>query len=515
MPRSLPSLPVLACLFALALHSALADVRLPAIFSDHMVLQQNAAIKIWGWADPLETVVVSLGGQVLGTAADKDGRWEVKLAKKFKAGDKLALVVKGKNTLTVNDVLVGEVWLCSGQSNMAMTVDRSKDFDNEKAHANFPKIRMFTVERNPQPTPQAECRGKWEICSAATVGHFSAAGYFFGRDLHQQLRVPVGLINSSYGGTAVEAWTSMDAQAKLPEYKTISEPWNKLTAQPWNEKTALANYEKQVAAWKENVKKAKAASKAVPRGPQKPVDPRFNQNHPATLYNGMIAPIVGYAIRGAIWYQGESNAGKPFANLYGLQLATMIKDWRTRWGSEFAFAWVQLPDFKAPQKEPVENTGWTTVREEMLKTLKVPHTGMAITLGLGEEKDIHPKNKQEVGHRLALWALDDVYEREQFPGSGPLPAGHRTRGSEIIISFKETSGGLRATDKALKGFAIAGADKKFVWANARIEGDKVIVSHPAVPKPAAVRYAWADNPVWSLINGAGLPATPFRTDDWK
>lgn len=503
-------------LAALVAPSAFADVRLPAIFSDHMVLQQNTAIKIWGWADPLETVVVRIGGQVEGTAADKDGKWSVKLPKKFKAGEKLALVVKGaKNTLTVNDVLVGEVWLCSGQSNMAMTVDRSKDFDNEKAHANFPKIRMFTVARNPQLTPQADCQGKWEICSAATVGHFSAAGYFFGRDLHQQLNVPVGLINSSYGGTAVEAWTSMEVQSKLPEYKTIVEPWDKLTAKPYDEKTALANYDRQVAAWKENVQKAKAANKAAPRGPAKPVDPRWSQNYPANLYNGMIAPIVGYAIRGAIWYQGESNASKTFAHLYGLQLATMIKDWRTRWGGEFPFAWVQLPDYHAPQKEPVENTGWTTVREEMLKTLKVPHTGMAITLGLGEAGDIHPKNKQEVGHRLALWALDDVYEHEALPASGPLPVSHRIRGRDIIVTFKETNGGLRSTDKALKGFAIAGADKKFVWADARIEGDKVIVSHPAVPKPVAVRYAWADNPVWSLINGAGLPATPFRTDNWK
>jgi sialate O-acetylesterase len=494
--------------------TVLADVKLPALFSDHMVLQADTPVPVWGWAEPGEEVTVSLGEQRVATKAGADGRWQVKLDR-LKPGEGLTLTVKGKNTLTAKDVLVGEVWLCSGQSNMAMTVDRSKDFDQEKAAANFPKIRMFTVARNPQPKAQAECAGRWEICSAETVGRFSASGYFFGREIHRKLGVAVGLINSSYGGTAVEAWTSLEAQAKLPEYKTISEPWDKLTAQPWDEAKAMAAHQKQVEAWKAAAAKAKADGKAAPRAPQKPVDPRFNQNHPATLYNGMIAPLIPYAIKGALWYQGESNAAKTFASLYGLQLATLIQDWRARWGADFPFAWVQLPDFHAAQKEAVENTGWVTVREEMLKTLRLPKTGMAITLGLGEANDIHPKNKQEVGRRLALWALADVYQQKGVAASGPLPAGHQVSGGKVMLSFKHTDGGLTAKGGELTGFAIAGADKKWVRATAKIAGDRVEVSHPDVKTPVAVRYAWADNPEFSLFNGAGLPAAPFRTDDWK
>jgi sialate O-acetylesterase len=229
----------------------------------------------------------------------------------------------------------------------------------------------------------------------------------------------------------------------------------------------------------------------------------------------MIAPIAGYTIRGGIWYQGESNAAKTFADLYAEQLESMIRDWRRRWREDFAFAWVQLPDFKPPQKEPVENDGWNIVREEMVHALKLDDTGMAITLGLGEANDIHPKNKQDVGRRLAAWALGEVYDQAGVATSGPLPTGHKIRGNEVIVSFKHTDGGLRARGGEVKGFAIAGPDRKFVWANARIEGEKVVVSHPDVKQPAAVRYAWAPNPVWSLENGAGLPATPFRTDDWK
>jgi sialate O-acetylesterase len=508
------SLALVGLFSLLAACGARADVRLPAIFSDHMVLQQDEACAVWGWADPGEEVTVTIAGQSKSTKAGNDGRWLVRLGK-LKVGGPHTLTVKGKNSLVVSDVLVGEVWLGSGQSNMAMTVNRAKDYEQEQAAAKLPQLRMFTVERNPQPKPQADCKGRWVVCAPDTVGAFSATAYFFGRRLHQELKVPVGLINSSYGGTAVEAWTSLEAQSKLPEYKTIAEPWEKLTALPYDEAKALAAYDRQLAAHKEAVKKAKAAGKQTPRPPVRPVDPRLNQNHPANLFNGMIAPLIPYTIRGAVWYQGESNAGKPFAHLYGLQLATMIKDWRARWGDEFPFAWVQLPDYRAPQKDPVENSGWTTVREEMLKTLKLPRTGMAITLGLGEANDIHPKNKQDVGVRLAMWALAEVYGKKGVASSGPLLAGHKVRGSEVWLSFKHTDGGLKVPGGDLKGFAIAGEDRRWVRATARVEGDKVVVFSPAVKQPVAVRYAWADNPEFSLFNGAGLPAAPFRTDDWK
>lgn len=498
----------LSLLFAPLAH---ADVKLPAIISDHMVLQAETNAPVWGWAEPGEAVAVTLGETTLKTKADAAGKWKVAFTK-LKPGASLTLKVKGKNELTINDVAVGEVWLCSGQSNMAMTVNRAKDFEEEKTKATVP-IRMFVVDRNPQPEPQADGKGSWVLCSADTVGGFSATAYFFGRELHEHgVEAPIGLINSSYGGTAVEAWTSMEAQAKLPEYKTISEAWVKSDAEPFDAAAAEAKYQELHARWLRGVEKAKAEKKPLPRAPKKAVPSIMDPNHPATLFNGMIAPIVPYGIRGGIWYQGESNANKPFAELYGLQLRTMIKDWRTRFGSDFPFAWVQLPDYRAPQQSPDETSTWAIVREQMLKSLSVPKTGMAITLGCGEEKDIHPKNKQEVGARLAHWARAKVYGGK-VEASGPLPSGHKIKGSEVTITFTNADG-LRAKGDEVKGFAIAGADKKFVWADARIEGGKVIVFSPEVKAPAAVRYAWADNPIWSLENGAGLPATPFRTDTW-
>jgi sialate O-acetylesterase len=489
-----------------------ADVKLPAIISDHMVVQSEASVPIWGWADQGEQVKVTLAGQSQSATAGDDGRWTVTFTG-LPAGGPHVLSIEGKNSLNVNDVLIGEVWLGSGQSNMAMVVQGCLNVEEEKSAANLPHIRMFTVERNSQPSPQKDCNGKWEIANAKTVGRFSATLYFFGRSLHKELNVPVGLINASWGGTPIEAWTSMPAQSKLEEFATIAAPWEQQKAKPWDQAKADAAYEKAMAGWRQKSKEAKAAGKPAARAPQKQVDPRLNQNHPANLFNGMIEPLVPYAFRGAIWYQGESNAGKEFRNLYGLQLQTLIEDWRLRFGHEFPFAWVQLPDFREPQKTPNDESTWAIVREQMLETLKTPKTGMAVTLGLGDEKDIHPKNKQEVGKRLAMWALHDVYGRKTA-SCGPLPVEHEIRGKEVVVSFTHTEGGLKAHTGELKGFAIAGDDKTFVWADARIEGNKVIVSSKDVAAPKAVRYAWADNPVWSLENAAGLPASPFRTDDW-
>jgi sialate O-acetylesterase len=343
------------------------------------------------------------------------------------------------------------------------------------------------------------------VCSPETVGTFSAAGYFFGRDIHQKVGVPVGLINSSVGGTAIESWTSMDAQQGKPEFKPVFDRWSAAQA-AWDPAKAEADYAKAKAAEKEGGKKAKAAKRSV--------EPRLNNNHPANLFNGKIAPLIPYAIRGGLWYQGENNAGSGVPQIYGLQLATLIKDWRARWGYDFPFAWVQLPNFRAPTAEPVQTTGWVLVREGMLKTLALPHTGMAIVHDVGEAGDIHPKDKQTVGQRLALWALAKVYG-QKGASSGPLWASHQIIGSEVTLGFHHTNGGLVAKGGELKGFAIAGADKKWVKASAKIAGDKVIVSHPEVKAPVAVRYAWAENPDCNLYNGAGIPASQFRTDEWE
>ncbi|MBI5820863.1 MAG: sialate O-acetylesterase [Verrucomicrobia bacterium] len=496
-----------AALLVPALH---ADVRLPAIFSDHLVFQRDASVAVWGWAEPGEEVAVEFAGQKKTAKADAKGKWMVKLDPMPASTEARTLTVRSQATnheLRVTDILVGEVWLGSGQSNMAMTVQSSNNFEQEKAAANFPQVRMFTVDRNPQRTPQSDCKGSWKLTTPENVGPFSAAAYFFGRELHQKLGVPVGLINSSYGGTDIAAWTSEDVQMKVPELKAAFENWARNDAAYVPEK-AMAVYEKQLAAWKEKTKKARAAGEKPPRAPQKPVQPRLSQNHPANLYNGMIAPILPYGIRGAIWYQGEHNANPVGGLLYAKQLPLLIKDWRTRWGYEFPFAWAQLPNFNRP------GDGWMLVRESMLKSLSVPKTGMAIIIDIGDPQDIHPKNKQDVGKRLALWALGTVYGEKVSAVSGPLPAGHKIRGSEIVLSFTHTNGGLVAKGGALKCFVIAGADKQWKPATARIEGDKVIVSSPDVPKPVAARYAWLDNPDCNLFNGAGLPASPFRTDHW-
>jgi sialate O-acetylesterase len=484
--------------------TTLAKVTLPALFSDHMVLQADNQVPVWGWADGGEEVMVAVVGQTKTAKADPSGKWTVKLDP-LKTGEALTLTVKGSNSITIQDVLVGEVWLCSGQSNMQMTVNGAKDAANEKAAANFPKIRMFREASSAAVMPQDHCKGTWQVCSPETVGRFSATGYFFGRAIHKELGVPVGLINSSVGGTPIEAWTSLEAQRNEPGLKPIFERWDPAQAE--------AKYEKDLKAYEEAAAKAKAEGKSAPRPPAKPGDTRRGSNHPANLFNAKIAPLIPYAIRGAIWYQGESNAGN-LAHLYGLQLATMIKDWRARWGAgDFPFAWVQLPNFQKAQTAPVESSGWAVVREGMLRTLALPNTGMAITIDVGEANDIHPKNKQDVGQRLAMWALAKVYGKA-VAASGPLPAGHKINGSEVVLSFKYTDGGLVAKGENLNGFAIAGADGRWVRAEAKIAGDQVIVSSPEVKEPLAVRYDWASNPNGNLYNGAGLPASPFRTDNW-
>lgn len=493
-----------AAILALFASRALADVKLPALFSDHMVLQADRPVAVWGWAAPGEQVRVTVAGQSQTAKTAADGTWQLKLAA-LAAGGPHVLNVQGANRIAVQDVLVGEVWLGSGQSNMAMTVNKSANYEQEQPAARWPQIRMFTVDRNPQPTPQAECKGRWDVCSPETVGPFSAAAYFFGRQLHQDLETPVGLINSSYGGTDIAAWTSLEAQTPIAPLKTQIDQWKEREAQ-FNMAQAQAEHEKRMTAWKAASLKAKAAKTPAPRQPRPPVQPQVDQNRPTNLFNGMIAPLIPYTIRGAIWYQGEHNSSTPETGaLYGVQLPLLINDWRARWGCDFPFAWVQLPNFNRT------GGGWEVTRESMLKSLAVKDTGMAITIDIGDPNDIHPKNKQEVGKRLALWAEGAVYGKP-VAVSGPLPAGHAIRDAQVVVTFKQADGGLVAKGGALRGFVIAGPDKKWLPAQARIEGQTVVVSHPDVKQPTAVRYAWADNPDCNLYNAAGLPASPFRTD---
>ena len=496
--------------FLLLAGSTRADVKLPAIFSDHMVLQRDVAAPVWGWADPGEQITVNIGGQSASATADISGNWKIILGK-LSAGGPLTLTIAGQNSIVIQDVLVGEVWLGSGQSNMQLSVNDVTNAWREKAAATFPQIRMFTVARRPAVTPQTNCEGSWVICTPETVGNFSATAYFFGRELHQQLAVPVGLIHASWGATPIETWTSMPKQASLPALDPVLKQWQATLRIPYDETKAQAQYAHALAIWTTNAEALKQAGKTVPPKPQKKGDPRLDKNYPANLFNGMINPIIPYAIRGAIWYQGENNTANSWAALYAIQLPLMIQDWRERWHQgDFPFAWVQLPNY-APQNN---GANWPVIRECMLQSLAVTNTGMAITMDVGDPVNIHPKNKQAVGHRLALWAFAKVYG-QPVPYSGPLPAANQIKGNEVIISFTHTDGGLIAQGGDLTGFVIAGDDHHWTPAKARIQGDQVIVSSPEVKSPQAVRYAWAANPACNLFNGAGLPASPFRTDDWK
>jgi sialate O-acetylesterase len=371
---------------------------------------------------------------------------------------------------------------------------------------------MFKESSGTAAEPQERTSGKWTVCSPETVGGFTATGYFFGREIHQKRAVPVGLINSSVGGTPIESWTSMAAMKDKPEFKPLFDSWEQRTAS-YDPEKAKAQYEKQLAAFKAAQKDPKQKGKRR-RGPRKPQDPKLHTHHPGNLFNGKIAPLIPYAIRGAIWYQGEANAkSDESSRLYATQLPLMIQDWRTRWKQgDFPFAWVQLPNFKKRNEDPGAPSAWAAMRESMMKSLAVKNTGMAITIDVGEAGNIHPKDKQAVGKRLSMWAMAKVYG-QQGASSGPLPKGHKIDGDKVTVTFTHTDGGLVAKEGDLKGFALAGADKKWHWASAKIEGEAVVVSCPEVKQPVSVRYAWGDNPDCNLFNGAGLPASPFRTDE--
>ena len=463
---------------------ASAAIQLPSFFSDHLVLQAGKPVPIWGTATPREKVSVSIGGQTKTVVADQKGKWIATLDP-LSSGTSLTLTVQGNDGTgrTVNDVVVGEVWLCSGQSNMALPVSKAKDFEIEQPAAVWPNIRMLQ-------------KNKWVVCSPATVGEFSATAYFFGREIHRKTGVPVGLINLSSGGTPITLWTSLEAQQAVPELSPI-----------------LASTRAPQMAGTESVRQAKADHEQAleVEGKQAVVNAKAE---PGYLFKDRILPLIPYAIRGVIWYQGEADSYTVNANLYGIQLATMIKDWRRQWGYDFTFISVQLPEIGDLQTQPSQTHGRVLVREGVLKSLELPNTGMAVTLGTGEAKSNHPLNKQEVGRRLAQWALATTYGQKDVSASGPLPVSSKVSDGKVIITFAHADGGLRAQDGGeLKGFAIAGADLKWVWGHAKIVGNSVVVSSPDVKDPAFVRYAWAVNPAGcNLSNGAGLPASPFRTD---
>lgn len=490
----------------LALSAAHADVRLPAILGDNMVLQQDLPVKVWGWADAGEKVTVSFNGQTAEATADGQGQWLATL-QPVKAGGPFEMTIAGKNSLALKNILVGEVWVCSGQSNMGFTLNGANHAAEEIAAANYPKIRLFTVNHVTAAEPQPDTKGQWDECSPATAPGFSAVGYFFGRDLQKAINVPVGLINSSWGGTCAEAWTTVPSMKADHDYDQQFINWDKAIA---DYPAAMEKYKVAMDEWKKAAEAAKAAGQPAPRQPYPPNGPD-SPNRPGNLYNAMIAPIVNFPIRGAIWYQGESNAGRAY--VYRKLLPLMISDWRKAWGEEFPFYIVSLANFMARQDEPADST-WAELREAQSMTAKMPNNGLAVIIDVGDAADIHPKDKQTVGQRLCLQALAKTYG-QKVECSGPEYAGMSIEGNKIRLRFTHAGGMAPKDSKLLHGFAIAGADKKFYWASAHVQGDTILVYSRQVGQPVAVRYAWADNPRCNLYNAAGLPADPFRTDQWE
>lgn len=636
-------------LLLFALHSAaFAQLKLARLFSDHVVLQRQKPIPVWGWATPNENVKVSLGNQSQSAKADASGKWIVRF-NPMEAGGPYQLTAAAKSgNLNVNDILIGEVWLCSGQSNMEWRVAQANNYIEEKQNADFPKIRHFFVDHEVMMTPQPDLKsGEWKVCSSETVGNFTAVGFFFARELYQKLNIPVGLLHSSWGGSQIEGWISRESMLTEDELRTYAQslPDNWADADMIHDKktrksllgsesiTPSADDEKKYFEadydfskwlsagnplgqwdWKgvwmfrgngymarkidipadmankettlglgiqDGQNQIYINGKLVYEGAEKGVRkisipantwkagnnqlmikfggmvnpswyglglmgvaddlfvsagtdkislangwkimPSFADKHEyvhssnnlgTTIYNSMIAPLVPFAIRGVLWYQGESNAGRAYQ--YRKSFPLMINDWRKQWKDDFSFYFVQLSSYGDYQNSN-QGSNWGELREAQTMTLSLPKTGMAVTTDVGNPKDIHPTNKQDVGHRLAVNALKFDYGQDVLP-SGPMYESVKFEDGKAILSFRYTGKGLMVKDKFgyLKGFEIAGDDKAFYYAKAEVIGDKVVVYHPKGLKPISVRYAWADAPDdANLYNTDGLPASPFRTDDWK
>lgn len=620
---------------AFSLH---AEVTLPKIFSDNMVLQRNEPIHVWGWAKASESVTVTFNGATAKTKADKNGNWKVSL-KAMQHGGPYELIVKGKNTLTLRNILIGDVWLGSGQSNMEWTIKDTNHAKEEIANANHPQIRLFTVPKALSFDTQKDLvGGQWQECTPNSLPDFSAVAYFFGRKLNADLNIPIGLVNSSWGGTNIQTWMSWDIMSGKDEYKKLDmaalreaakempekqrkfsdaianekgklekwyEPgytngWKKITLPKAWEQTEIGDADGIVWFRKEFTLSAEDIGKAavLNLGPIDDADETYlngkqiggingwntdrhytvagnilqpgknvlivrvydgaggggiygtpdklnlevNNKHidlagewqyktsvlnteyglqasgpnayPSQLYNAMIAPIIPMPIKGVIWYQGESNTGE--AEKYQKLFPELINNWRTKWNQQFPFLWVQLANFMAPDQLPV-SSGWAALREAQSMTLSLPATGQAVIIDIGEANDIHPRNKQDVGLRLALSALKVAYN-QNVVYSGPVYKSMQKVDNKLVLTFENIGSGLHVKDKYgyLKAFAIAGEDQKFVWAKAYVEGNNVVVYHPDIKNPVAVRYAWGNNPDdANLYNKEGLPASPFRTDNWK
>ena len=487
-----------------------AEVRLPDVIGSAMVLQQKQAVPIWGNAEPGEAVTVTFGKIKKTVVADASGKWRVDLGKMSANSSPQSMTIAGKNTIVLNDILVGEVWLVAGQSNMQRLLRETDNGEAVQSSANHPNIRLFNVSRQVAFKHAEGKLAEWAACTPESVKEFSAAGYYFGVELEKELKVPIGLINSSFGGSQAEAWTPVEYLVANADLKATVE-----RTKVWDEERprVRVEYDAAIKKWREDSDKQRASGVRASPSPAVP-DSLREYRIASSIYDGMIAPLIPFAIKGAIWYQGESNEAR--AEQYNILLPTMIRSWRERWGAgNYPFGIVQLPNYRRTADEPQESA-WSFIREAQRRTaLSTPNTGLIVTIDIGEANDIHPKNKLDVGRRMYRWAMREAYGRSV--SDSPVLKKAEAKGMKIILTFDKSGTGLRvANGDKLNEFAIAGSDKKWVWAEAKIVGkDKVEVWSPDVPAPLAVRYAFNSNPKHAnLTNDSGIPAGPFRTDSW-
>lgn len=460
---------------------ARAELKLPSIFGDHMVLQRNRRVPIWGHADANQAITVSVGSRRVTVRSDSEGRWMARIGP-FPAGGPHEITVQAdQDVVALRDVMFGEVWIASGQSNMEWPLASSRNAASEVQSASNNQLRLFIVGKSPIAHPVDDCTGKWSVCSPDSAAGFSAVAYFFGRALYRRLQIPIGLIETAWGGTPAESWTPRKWLEGDPDLTPM-------------------------------------LSRIPPPGqttkPNDPSKPAWDSWTPTSLYNGMIAPLVPYAAAGFIWYQGESNADRAYQ--YRKLFPAMIRSWREAWKDpDMAFLWVQLANFMKRAQEPGDSA-WAELREAQTMTLSLARTGQAVIIDIGEADDIHPRNKQDVGMRLALQAQAIVYGDKDILASSPMFDRMSANGNKVTVTFTHTGRGLTTQDGLpAAGFAIAGRDRIFHWADARVQGNAVVLTSPKVDAPIAVRYGWADNPHVNLVNSAGLPACPFRTDIWQ
>ena len=510
---------------------ATADVRLPNIFTDNMMLQRDQPVRVWGWADAGEAVSVDLSGKSAAAKADDKGRWAIALPA-LKTGENLELTVKGNNSLTLKNVIIGDIWVCSGQSNMELALNDCLGAADDIKAANLPKIRRIKIGHVQEALPQMDVPldAPWQVCAPETAGKFTSVGFYFAREILTKTGVPIGLVDANWGATRIEKWIPAEGLELVDELKP------QVIARQEAMKAYRAQLPKalsEVEAWIAKTRSELADNAAIPPMPVIPPHPDTPVNPYGegwcTMYNAMIHPVVHLPIKGALWYQGESN-GNEGATYYD-KMRGLIGGWRKQWGQgDFPFYFVQLAPFQDVLENPAGGNDWTQLREAQRKSLTLPNTGMAVTIDtvpLAERENVHPRNKYDVGLRLALWALNRDYGLTKLEVSGPLFKALRIEGNKALLAFDHTGSGLMVGKKdgrspaledkqgKLRRFALAGADKTWHWAEAVIENNTVVVSSPEVKEPVAVRYAYQKNPDGAnLFNRDGLPASPFRTDAW-